>query len=152
MQAEYNCEVFGATNKTAIGTPVSVASTGDKFIYTAHEPIEIVRWGLLVTTTVVVGTGSTFALDMRPTLASDTNRVEGALADGTLMTTGTTDVAAGDIFCMNCTPIVLEPSQQVVLAVDNAPDSAGIGYAIIWYRVLPFVGDNLGDNVHVRTA
>lgn len=136
--------------------PVVFTSTGDKYIFTPANPIDVYRWGLITNALLDVGAGFVLALDFRPTAGSDTNRVEMST-----ISTGTTDVAAGKMVYNQAIgadndgetaedgtlrnvaptgPIECDPGEELVIEVTNAADTAGTGYVFIEYVELPAQG------------
>lgn len=136
---------------------ISVASTGDKAVYTPSMPIRIIRWGSIWDVAPTV-TAPVLELDFRPTAGSDTNRVAGSVASGI-------DTAGGTITCpaiagagmtqgagvfhnVNAGPLsasgpegfVVFPGQQVVYKVATAA-TAGSGFFFMEYEYLAFQGD-----------
>ncbi len=126
-----------------------VTATGDEVVFTPAAPVNIVRWGFIVTTLLDVGAGATFAMDKRVTAGSDTGRVNGSTdangvdtAGGTM--TVTADKAVGTCIYHNVSPqFKVNPGEQAVIAVDNAADTGGDGIWFIEYEEEPFVATSL---------
>lgn len=133
-----------------------VTSAGDisGAILTAAMPIEIVSWGMIITTAWVSNAAVKLALDKRIAAGSDTGRVD----DVSTLTTGATVTAAlfpiGNV--VRCrqeagsgayvgpapaeATFALLPGQQAVMEVDTAAaggGNAGGGLPFIEYRRLP---------------
>ncbi len=129
------------------GGPVVFTSTGDKFIYTPLNPVDVLRWGLITNALLDVGAGFVLALDYRPTAGSDTNR-----AEKSTISTGSTDVAAGKVvfnmavgadtdgetaedgttrFVGPTGPVQVDPGSELVIEVTDAADTAGTGYVFL---------------------
>ena len=124
---------------------VALDGTGDVFIFAPGVPVEVMRWGFIVTTLLDVGVGFT--------IAADKTNSAGTRGDGDLGTiTTTADVATEDgLWTENVSPDVtlhptephlLIPGELMTLQVTDAADTTGDGHAFIEYRKLPFVGDS----------
>lgn len=128
------------------GTPVTLTTAADKGTFAPARPVNIVRWGIIVTTLLDVGAGAVFALDFRPTIGSDTGRVDGAVSAGVdtaggTITTGTTDVAVGKGLYHDVNPpLKVDPGEQVVFQAVDAPDTGGAGFLFIEYEEEGFSG------------
>jgi|KBSSwiStaDraftv2_1062776.scaffolds.fasta_scaffold913149_3 hypothetical protein len=113
------------------GTPTSLASTGDKFIVTAVEDLNLYEFGIVVTTAITGGSDQlVLALDKRPIAGSDTNRGSGDIGTGTVSTS--TNVA-GDIIRKYISK-QLKKGEQVVFEVT---DAAAAGEGILYLKAYP---------------
>lgn len=124
------------------GSASSLTATADIFTFTPGEPVDIVGWGIIVTTASQVGTGMTVKGDKRPTAGSDTSRGDGDV--GSLVVAAGEDKAAGKGWYKRLTkPVELNPGQELVIEVTNAADTAGAGYAFVRYTPRPMSGSRL---------
>lgn len=115
---------------------VAIDSTGDKATYTPGAPVDIVRVGIVGTTSYTHGSGAIVKVDKN---ASD--------GDGTY-TRGDGDVAevtvdsgfnAGLVNYVDLDePVELDPGDQAIVQVTQAA-SAGDGVVFMEYRKRPFV-------------
>ncbi|MCL6547172.1 MAG: hypothetical protein K6T61_18335 [Bryobacteraceae bacterium] len=121
--------------KDASQTPIAVnAAAGDKFVFTARQPMTVVGFGLEITTTYAdMGTtAQVVSLDKRPTHNSDTGREE--LAAITLAT----GYADGHVYRKRFTAVKLDVGQQLVVK-QKVQGAGGGGLAgscipfILWY-------------------
>lgn len=152
---------------------VALESTGDKATITPTNPIRVTKWGFLSADTdgsgiVDVGVGLVVSMDKRPTVYSDTNRVE----IDTITTTADVALGAGlysdlvsgfsgsstavDGSTLNnapsspatgvAVPVDVYPGQQLVFEVKDAADTDADN-VIFWveYIELPFVGDYISN-------
>lgn len=125
---------------THVLTPVAL-SVGDTVLYRVGVPIKIMRWGLMVTTTInSTAAASTYALDRRVLFGSDTGRVEMdriALAAAEDITAGkvlrsevgtvateTTGVDGSKVSAGGQTGHVCNVGDEIVLEVVVAADTA----------------------------
>ena len=96
---------------------ITEATSGDKIVFTALEPMIVMGFRLLIMATINYDTPTAIAniaLDKRVAFGSDTNRVELAviiLPDG---------IVAGKVLYKNITPVKLLPGQQLVVKVKVA--------------------------------
>lgn len=134
------------------GGPVDFNATGDKFAYAPVVPVDIYRWGYQTIAAQDPDAGGfVLALDFRPTLGSDTDRVEVAT-----ITRADAEVAAAGSVVFNeiiknvaqatlpgigsylnvagTGPLRLEPGQEAVIEVTNAVGAASTGY--VWLEVV----------------
>lgn len=110
----------------AAGTPISLASTGDKFVITAFEDINLFEFGIVVTTAITGGADTLIVkVDKRPIAGSDTNRGDGDIASCTCSTS--TNVA-GDTLRKFISYSLKKGEQAVVEVTDAAAAGAGIPY------------------------
>lgn len=146
---------------------VSVASTGDKWMFTPSIPARIIRWGIIWDVAPTV-TSPVLKMDLRITAGTDTGRVVGAVVAGV-------DTAGGTITCPtiaangakqgqglfhNVNPgppaasgldgFCVFPGQQAVLNVTTAA-TAGTGFLFVEYENLSFQGDTLTPGVGTQT-
>lgn len=128
-------------------TMVALDATDDEVKWAPGKPIDVVRWGFIITTALDVGAGFGAALDLRPTVGSDTDRVNGD-SSGTTDTgggtiTATADVAVGAGLYHNVDPpLEVDPGEELVLQITDAADTSGAGYFFVEYEERPFVGDS----------
>ena len=138
--------VFPQQSGDAVITGMAFVTTEDKVAWAPTHPVDIVRWGYVVDT-VLGDTTLVAALDFRPTIGSDTNRVNGATnsttfidtAGGVLTAVVATAVGKGEFHNVN-PPLQVDPGEEVVIELTAAPAS-GNGFWFIEYEVQPFVGD-----------
>lgn len=158
----------GATPTGGAG-PVVFTSTGDKFIFTPPLPIDVKRWGYVVST-AKDATSMALTLDKRVTVGSDSGRVTiGTLTDtaaraaaavvyqepGTLATAAATQSTAEDGSLRNVDPAGMyhvTPGQELVIAVTDAADSTGQGYVWIEYLQYPFAGSDISAAVKIAST
>lgn len=127
------------------------AATGNKLTFAPTTPVVITRWGFIATTALDTGT-ITAALDFRPTVGSDTNRVDGATADGIdtaggAMTATAAQLAVGKGVYHNVKQAAtgllggameVVPGQEVVIDLTAETVGAGSLIPFIEYTMLPF--------------
>lgn len=126
---------------------LTMATAEDKATWAPAMPVDIVRWGYIADT-VMGNTVAVVALDFRPTIGSDTDRVDGATnsttfidtAGGVLTSGVATAVGAGEFHNVN-PPLQVDPGEEVVFQMTTAP-SSGTAFFFIEYEVQPFVGDS----------
>lgn len=113
------------------------SATGDKLTFTPAKAVEIVGFGIIVTTALVdAADGLVMKADIRPTAGSDSGRGDGDAGTMTL-TAAQASKAAGKVVRSRPTgPVVVYPGQQVVLELTTAIDS-GAGIAFIEFRDAP---------------
>ena len=115
----------------AAGTPISLASTGDKFVITAFEDVNLFEVGIVVTTAITGGSNQlVVAVDKRPIAGSDTNRGSGDIMTGTVNTSVN---VAGDII-RKFISYKLKKGEQAVFEVT---DAAAAGEGIIYIKAYP---------------
>ncbi len=117
---------------------VAVDATADAFIITPAVPIDVRRWGLVVTI-AVTGTAGVIAVDHRITAGSDTGRVN---AYGTkTLRLNQASMVAGQVLYVEPDngPLEVNPGEQLVFQVTAA---ATAGDGVLWaeYDVKPFSG------------
>lgn len=152
------------------GGPVDFNATGDKYIFTSPVPIDVYRWGFITIEAMDPDAGGfVLALDYRPTVGSDTSRVE----VGSITRADANTVAAGAVVYHDLTlavaesttaglgattqrinvgpdgPYRVEPGAELVIEVTNAVGAASTGYVWIEYVQQPF--DISGDDVTLDT-
>ena len=140
-------EVFPSQGGDTVLAGLGMASTEDKLTFAPLMPIDIVRWGYVVDT-ILGDTNTVLAMDFRPTVGSDTARVNGATdsttfidtAGGVLTAVVATAVGKGDFHNVN-PPLQVDPGEEVVIEMTTAPAS-GTAFFFIEYEVQPFVGDS----------
>lgn len=151
---------------TGSGGPVVLTSTGDKYIVTPAAPLMILKWGLVLSTSLSTGgNGLVCNLDKRPTAGSDTNRT--TLDTLSVGTSNTTFVAGLGIYrdpftasstattpaseVANAGPLgntantitsgqqalTIIPGQELVMKVATAASTTGQGYFWLEYIQLP---------------
>ncbi len=138
-----------STRKTEVFPVIALDGTGDKMTYSPGQPIDVIRWGITLTVAADVGAGAVVAMDFRPTIGSDTDRVNGSVAlgidtaGGTISFTTDDDHAIGAVIYHDVVPpFQVDPGEELVIAVDNAMDTTGDGKPFIEYLEKPFVGDS----------
>ena len=147
----------------AAGGFVDFNATGDKFAYAPKRPAKVWRFGIQAAAALDPDAGGfDLALDLRPTMGSDTSRVEKVVLNRADAET----VAAGQIVYKDVVlavaessvtglsaisnkvnvgpdgPLDVSPGQEVVLEVTNALGAAGTG--IVWMEVSED-GFDIGD-------
>lgn len=126
-------------------TQDDLTATGDIVGPAFAQPVDIIRWGVILDALLDVGAGFSAALDRRITIGSDIGRVNAA--GGTL--TRTADVAAGQVLYGDVSagtpnaPLELDPGDEVVFEVTDAADTAGTGHWFCMWRRRPFVDPRL---------
>lgn len=118
-------------------------STGDVGDFASGFPVEVVRWGIIATTTIDVGVGMVVKADK----VVDGTRGDGDAGD---ITTSTTDITIGDgVYTeevgsqgSGADPLVLDPGDHIVFQITDAADTAGVGVIFVHYRRKPFVADS----------
>lgn len=161
--------VSSAATPTGSNGPVVFTSTGDKFILTPAKPIDILRWGYVITvakdaTTMIV------QLDKRPTAGSDSSRTTiGEITDaaaraqgavvyqepGTGTSAALTQSTGADGSLVNVDPAGpyhITPGQQVVVEVTDAADSTGQGFVFIEYAEHDFSGSDVSAAVRIAST
>lgn len=130
------------------GTPVVLTSTGDKFIFTPNVPIDIVEWGVVLTT-ALDATARTIVLDKRITAGSDTGRVA---AVGTTTITGSAAVVAGkQLYARPVEPVEVNPGEQAIIEVtDAAVAGAGVFYVKFQRRPAPVANSRMANATTVN--
>ena len=117
-------EVFSSQNLT----------TGDVGTFTPTVPVEIVEFGVVVTTAFAASDNFILAADRRITAGSDTGRGDGDAGTLTIAAASTAAVVAGDVVISRpATKLLVYPGQQVVLEVTNG-NASGVGLPFINYR------------------
>lgn len=127
-------------------TGIDVATAEDKVFWAPARPVNIVRWGFIMDVPLDVGTALVaHELDLRPTIKSDTDRVEGATDSDGVDTAGgsitlpATDIAAGKGVFHNVSPkLLVDPGEEVVIQCSVAPDTSGDAFYFIEYEQEPF--------------
>ena len=138
---------FPVQGGDAVLAGLTMGSTEDKLTWAPSMPVDIVRWGYIVDT-VLGNTSTVLAMDFRPTVGSDTNRVNGATnsttfidtAGGVLTDANATAVGKGVYHNVN-PPLQVDPGEEDVIEATGAP-SSGTAFFFIEYEVQPFVGDS----------
>lgn len=130
------------------GTAVSLTSTGDKFVFTPNVPIDIVEWGVVLTT-ALDATLRTIALDKRVTAGSDSGRVN---AVGTTTISGSAAVVAGkQLYARPTSPVQINPGEQAVIEVtDAAVAGAGVFYVKFQRRAAPSQNSRMANATTVN--
>lgn len=131
----------------ALPTEILAATAQDKAIFVPARPVNIVRWGYIVTT-VLGNTTQVLAMDF---VAADgfgdlsTNRVEGATdsdgvdtAGGTITSGEATAVGAGHYHDVS-PKLKVDPGEAVIIEATAAP-SSGDYYIFIEYEQEAFAG------------
>lgn len=152
---------------TGSGGPVVFTTTGDKFIFTPANPVKLLKWGVIFSTSLSTGAnGLVLELDKRITAGSDTGRVDevdtltvavnnttyvGGLgvyrdpytASVANVTTPASEVAAAGPLGVSLTiqagqaQLQLKPGEEWVVTCETAASTAGQGYIWIEYAYLP---------------
>ena len=127
------------------GTVITLTTAADKGTFAPARPVNIVRWGIIVTTLLDVGAGAVFSLDFRPTIGSNTGRVVGSVSGGVDTAGGSitlsADVAVGKgVYHDVNPPLKVNPGEQVVVDASDAPDTGGAGYLFFEYEEEGFSG------------
>lgn len=114
-----------------IGTSADLTMTGDKLVVTALEDLNIIEFGLVVTTAITGGANTLIvAVDKRPIAGSDTNRGAADISGGTVNTSVN---IAGDII-RKYLSYTLKKGEQAVVEVT---DAAAAGAALPYIRAYP---------------
>lgn len=133
------------------GGPVDFNATGDKFIFTPIQPVDIYRFGFVTIEAMDPDAGGfVLAIDKRVTVGSDTSRVE----VDTITRADADTVAAGKVVYKDIDledldgetaedgnlrnvgpagPMHLDPGDEAVIEVTNAVGAASTGYVWIEY-------------------
>lgn len=118
-------------------TLADASATGDKLTFTPAMPVEIVEFGIIVTTALVDAAGGlVLKADVRPTAGSDTSRTDGTAGTMTLTSTQANRSAGQVVRSRPASPLTVLPGQQVILELTTAVDS-GAGIAFIVFREKP---------------
>lgn len=154
---------------TGANGPIVFTTTGDKFIFTPGRPIDVIRWGVIYSV-AKDATAAAYTLAKRVTVGTDTGRVtistmSDALAraagavvyqePGTLATAAATQSTAEDGSLRNVDPVGpyhVAPGQELVVAVTDAADATGQGYAFIEYLEYPFAGSDIATAVKIAAT
>jgi len=123
-------------------------STADVVTLTPGTPIEIVEFGVIVTTALVdtSGTGFILTCDLRPTAGTDTGRTIGGgnLGTGTFTHAQAILGVAGVVLVSrplpNTTGVsarIVQPGQQAILRLNAAVATSGVALPFINYRPIP---------------
>lgn len=119
---------------------IDATAAADTVLFTPSRPIRVFRWGIIPTVLLDVGAGFVAALDLRPTIGSDTGRTN---PGGTITRTADVAVGAGvynDLSASGLTPpIDVDPGEQLVFEVSDAADTGGTIIAFAHYLERPFV-------------
>ena len=152
VQKRYVQSVFPTPVEAApaAGGLVDFNATGDKFTFAPPCPVEVYRYGYTTFTAQDPDAGGfVLSLDFRPTVGSDTNRVE----KDTLTRADAQTSAAGRVVFRDVKipvaqatgadgsvvnvgpagPLHVRPGEEVVLEVTNANGAASTGYVWIEY-------------------
>ena len=113
----------------AVPAPIAAATAQDKAFWAPGRPVNIVRWGY-ITTTVLGDTTQVLAMDFRPTIRSDTARVNGAVAAGIdtaggTLTSGEATAVGKGLFHNVVPKLQVDPGEEVVIEATAAPASGG---------------------------
>ena len=111
-------------------TTAAIDTAGDMLVFTPAVPVDIVSFGVTLTTTTSVAV-TVLTLDKRPTAGSDTARTA---AQSTI--TIPIAAAAGKQYRANFQPIEINPGEEVVIQTDGG-STAGDGFCFISYRRRP---------------
>lgn len=165
------------------GGPVDFNATGDKLLFAPAQPIEVYRFGFQTIEAMDPDAGGfVIALDIRPTIGSDTSRTEvetitradadtvaagkvvykdviiavaAAAGDDTLTGGATTQTSTLNVGPSG--PKHVMPGQEIVIEVTNAVGAASTGYVFIEYAELGWALPNTtagtdGEDVIKDTA
>ena len=143
---ERHTVVFPIQGGDALPTEILAATAEDKAIFAPARPVNIVRWGYIVTT-VLGDTTQVLAMDFIPKTGFgdlSTDRVNGAVAAGVDTAGGTITsgvaTAVGDGHFHNVVPkLQVDPGEAVVIEATAAPAS-GDYYIFIEYEEEGFSG------------
>lgn len=158
----------GVAQAVAVVAGVSIATTGDKASFAPTKPVNVLRWGIIATTTF---TGApVITMDFRPTISSNTARVTGATSGGVdtaggTLTPGTLAAgkgrfrnvrqAAASGLSSTGTPaasgIQVQPGQELVANVGTAA-GAGAGVFFWEFEELPAQGVAWTTNMTVAAS
>ncbi len=123
--------------KQEVLASADVSAVGDKGEFVFSVPVEILRFGLIVSTLLNVGGGVAFTIDTRVDIGSDSGRVAGT-EDLTLGLD--VDVAVGDgVYRDLATPLIIRPGESAVFEEITEVDTAvGNFRPFVHYRSLNF--------------
>lgn len=134
--------MYSYDSQKELGASTALTGTGDLQTLTPAVCIEIISWGVIVTT-ALSGTPMVLALDKRITAGSDTGRVDD-LAIMTLTSAQVTAAVAGFIVRNRPAPgvtaeqaILIYPGQQAIIEQATAMGSAGNGLPFIEFKISP---------------
>lgn len=114
-----------------IGSSADLTMTGDKLVVTALEDLNLIEFGLVVTTAITGASDAlTVAVDKRPIAGSDTNRGSADIGSGVVNTSAN---VAGDVI-RKFISYQLKKGEQAVIEVTNA---AAAGAALPYIRAYP---------------
>lgn len=124
---------MGNRNRSYAGSETAdvLTATGDDFVYTPGDPVEVIAVEDVIT--VTVAGAPVVKWDKRPTAASDTGRGDGDVAS--LTYPATVPTAGQVVYKELTTPIRLNPGEQAVREVTTT-GSAGSAIGRLIYRVL----------------
>ena len=133
-----------ARHNTVRTEVVAFDAAADVFSFAPGKPVDVIRWGIVVSILLDVGVGFTIKADV---IKSGVARDDGGMGSITTVT----DVAVGKgLFTENVSPGVtahptepfkLDPGDQVIFQVTDAADTTGDGYVFVEYLEESFVGD-----------
>lgn len=136
LEAQYEVETSGETAITLSGT--------NGWIFRPTVPVEIIRWGTIITTALTAGTALVMTANHREAGGAALTP-SGAAAAGTVTNAATT-LAVGLGFytetvnpgaTITTTPFLVIPGEEVQFVSGGEPN-AGAGVIWVQYRRLPF--------------
>jgi len=113
----------------------NLTSTGDKLVFSPTFPVDVYRYGVIITTDVAASNNVIIALDKRPVVKSDTGRVELSRFEITAAESGNAD--AGDLYYKEIAPVQVNPGEELVVEVVDAA-TAGAAVVFLHYQMRPF--------------
>lgn len=148
---------------TGANGPVDFNAASDKYMIRRPHPFDIVRWGLITIELLDPDAGGfQIDLDLRPTVGSDTSRVNAA--GGSIVRADADTIAAGTVAYIDVVlpvaastgsdgsivnvdgsgPLRVNPGAEAVFEVTNTVGAASTGY--VWAEIIeyPFQGTNVG--------
>lgn len=125
---------------------VALDSTADIFAFVAEGPIEVVRWGVVVTVALTTPAAVVAADSVKLTVRGDGDA--GTITTATSQAVGTgvyTETSSPDVTAHPTQPFHLKGGEQLIFQVTTA---AGAGDGILWiqYRNLSFVDSPTVDD------
>ena len=127
---------------------VVTGAAADHTTFIISRPIEIVRWGFVVT---VAFTGTAGAAELR-TAAADGSGQSAALGGKTAVLNATNGAAIGNVIYVRPSSIVsVAPGQLVVIRKTTGMGTAGTAYAFIVYRERGFHPDAYTNDFDAST-
>lgn len=140
-----------------------------KFLFTPARPVDVVRWGYIVTT-AKDASSMALTLSHRPVAGSASNKVViGTITDaaaraagavvyqepGELATDAATQSTAEDGSLRNVAPagrFHVIPGEELSIELTDVANSTGAGYVFIEYLEYPFAGVDVADAVEITAT